>query len=258
MTDRGINEPFAIVWPPPGPPDVMATAPERPPRRPMRFTASQVAAITGGAVATGRIRPGQGRQVRDRLMAGGPDAGQQLTELAAAWTDDETYAALYPAQPAPRPPREPDRLAQADVRQAWLRQQSASVAAVALPPDQPPEVIDHGPFTGEHEHAHSDYSGRRHSHRHGHQGDGSHAPGTSHVHQAAGNPLAAGIAARRRERTRPATRSRRPPMTAYTRRCTAETWGPRVKATGSPGRWVDVAGAARSQGRRDGLTFPRR
>ena len=207
-----------------------------------------------------RSRPGrQGRQVRDRLVAAGPDDGPAAHRPAhrAAPTPRRTprlYPTRPPAPPASRPRDRPARASLTRGRRGYAssrpasppspchltgRRKSSTTGRSLAPGTSTPTAI---------------IPGAAHSHPHGHQGDASHAlPPASHPHQAAGNPLAAGIAARRRERTQAGDRvAAATDDGVYAALYGPETWGPRVKATGSSGKWVYVAGAARSQGRRDG------
>jgi hypothetical protein len=159
-------------------------------------------------------------------MAGGPAAAQAVTTLleltpagpdvVASWdrdprtrraragaeapgalTDDELYARMYPtgeqaavwAERRARGGLEPDRLAQADARHAWLTSQAAGVAPppVGLPEltdeDLAPDPGGHDATNTVHDHLHSDYAGGQHSHLHSHNGDASHEPGTFlHAH----------------------------------------------------------------------------
>lgn len=195
-------------------------------------------------MASGRFPPWKRDAWLARVAAGGTRGGTAVAELVAmlpadrqtraAWAsragpraaaaqaaaDEEAlYARLFPPYPhTPVAGREPDRLAQADVRHAWLTTQAG-----ALPPDGedttegpetgPPDPEDqaepaeltHLPSTGTHAHSHSNYAGGVHSHSHSHAGDASHAPGDNHQHQAAPAAegdvaAAAGIEARRRAR----------------------------------------------------------
>ena len=201
-------------------------------QRTVRFTARGAVAVVDAALAAGKIHPRSRDGWIVRVARGGQAGAKAITDLLslvpadpatrARWAreqpraaadpthiggddEDALYATLYPSdeQAAAWAERrhggtEPDRLAQAAERQAYLMSQAAA------PPAEPADLT-HGPAATVHDHEHADYAGGIHSHPHAHAGDAAHAPDPgTHPHEDPPPDAAAarGITARRMARIR--------------------------------------------------------
>jgi hypothetical protein len=123
--------------------------------------------------------------------------------------DEQTYQDLWPDEPPPGQPHEPD----------WLAKHAQRLVPRAAAGGGG-EIVDHARTTvPAHEHAHSDYGSPAgvHSHMHSHADDASHRPGDGHQHQLAaamGDPaVTAGISRRAAEHAAVAARRRVEDMT---------------------------------------------
>lgn len=175
------------------------------------------AEVVAAAMASGRIGPASRGRWLNRIRAGGRAGADSIMDLLSlapvgprhqvrasgqgggqddADTEAERiYSSLYPETQAPSYGHEPDRGRQADLRLGWLQHNASTEPAT---PGADHEIIDHPQITVQsHDHVHSSYSGGTHRHAHAHTGDHSHAPGPpNHLHQLAGDPTSAGIAAK--------------------------------------------------------------